>query len=282
MAVATKRPKLNGFVNRIKLIGIELEGGWDLAPRGEDIVKDGSVKFPATTPSSPGSIPLAATRALFESDMRRAVEALSRPSPELSGPQAGPQFKGEIVSKPMAVSKMPGWLAHAYPKYVNETCGLHVHMSFHYRVNYSRLMVPEFTHWMVNRLREWAEAEKLPADHPQWNRFDPTHPWTLQHCSHAYLGEGQVKATRKDYESRGKPHSRYTFINYCDGMHKTIEVRGMSMPETAEQAQRAIIAVLDATNSFLSKIRQREQSERVTVKARPESIQEFRTYLRAA
>src|SRR3990167_9747654 len=48
MAVTSKRPRLNGVVNRIKLIGIELEGGWDKCPAGEEIQKDGSVKFPGT------------------------------------------------------------------------------------------------------------------------------------------------------------------------------------------------------------------------------------------
>ena len=242
----TTRPKLHGLVSRVKLVGIELEGGWDQAPEGEALVRDGSVKFPPIID----------------------VES--------------PRYKGEVVSVPLPVDNFARWVQHAYPKYVNETCGLHIHMSFHYRINYARLMVPAFTGYMVGVIRAWAEQEDLPRNHSQWNRLHPTHPWTLQHCAHIYLGEGQVRMTRKDFESRGTPYSRYTFINYCDGQHHTIEVRGLSMPETPEVAIRAIIAVVDGTNRFLSKIKHREKPEHATIKERPESVQEFRSYSMAA
>ena len=40
-----KREILNGLTNRLHLVGIELEGGWDALVEGEVIVPDGSVKF---------------------------------------------------------------------------------------------------------------------------------------------------------------------------------------------------------------------------------------------
>ena len=253
MAVVSKRPKLNGFVDRVKLVGIELEGGWDTVPAGEHIEKDGSVKFP--------------------------------PSGELlvASPNSLPAYKGEITSKPLPISSITAWVSRVYPKYVNETCGLHVHMSFHHRINYSRLMTPKFTTWMVKTVREFAEREKLPDGHPQWPRVvNPNH----HHCAHLYLAEGQVRMTRKDYESRGKPYSRYTFVNYCDAQGQpprhTIEVRGLAMMDTADQATRGIMAVLHSTNEFLSKIREKERPERVAVRQREGSVQEFRSYLRAA
>lgn len=267
--VRSKRPKLNGLTNRIKQVGVELEGGWDTPPDGEHIERDGSVKFVQKTLSATFDQIVASQ--LTERPVDRPVTA-TIPVPPL---------KGEIVSRPMQPSKLAGWVAHAYPKYVNETCGLHVHMSFHYRANYARLMVPEFTPWMVQKIREFAEAEKLPKDHMMWNRLNPNHPWTKQQCAHLFLPE-QAKMTRKDYDSRGKPYSRYTFVNYCDGQHRTVEVRGLAMFDTAEVAVRAIMAVLNATNMFLSKIRQRERPERAVAKARPETHQEFRTFIRAA
>ena len=151
-------------------------------------------------------------------------------------------------------------------------------MSFHHRINYSRLMCPEFTLWIVGKVAKFAEDEHLPPNHPQWPRVKmANHP----HCAHLYLAEGQVKMAHKDYNSRGKPYSRYTFVNYCDAQHHTIEVRGLAMFETADVAVRGIMAVLNGTNEFLSKIRQREPVERVSVRAKSEVSQEFRSYLRA-
>lgn len=275
MVAISTRPKLNGFTNRIRLVGIELEGGWDQPPEGEVIERDGSVKFPQQP----------AVRASFEEpltspQLTAAQRALNRP---VTVTLPVPQMKGEITSKPIAVDKIAGWMTHAYPKYVNETCGLHVHMSFHYRSNYARLMTPDFTAWMVAKVRAFAEAEKLPSDHPQWERVkNPNHP----HCAHVYLGPAQIRMTRKDYDSRGKPYSRYTFVNYPAGQHNqagggTVEVRGLAMFDTAEVAIRAIMAVLNGTNEFLSKIRQRERPERAVVKPRPETHQEFRTFIQA-
>lgn len=277
MAAATKRPKLNGWLNRIRLVGVELEGGWDEPPKGETIIKDGSVKFATARPSP--------ARMAIEQLLDTTARPARRPAPEPPAPVVGaPAIKGEIVSKPLPVEKIPGWVKHAYPKYVNETCGLHVHMSFHLKLNYSRLMTPEYTTWMVDKLRAWAETEKLPTDHPQWRRFNPDDSWTLQHCAHVYLGDSQSKISRKDYDSRGKPYSRYTFVNYChnmqgeNGPRGTVEVRGLSMPDDHATATRAIMTVLDATNEFLSKIKQKERSERVVVRSKVTADQVFRSF----
>ena len=272
---------LNGFVNRLRLVGIELEGGWDTPPPG--YVRDGSVKFAQERP----------VRASFEDmvmelrrDTQRRVVAPARRAVEapVAVQMPVPAVKGEVVSNPLTVDQIEGWVRSVYPKYVNETCGLHVHMSFFHKLNYGRLMGGmAFTTWMVGKLRTWAEREGLPKDHPQWRRFDPDDPWTRQHCAHLYLGEAQARVTRKDYESRGKPYSRYTFVNYChdmpghDGPRATVEVRGLSMPDNPDTAIRAVMAVLDATNEFLSKIKQKERVERIRVQPKAVTEQVFRS-----
>ena len=291
-AAASKRPRLNGIVNRVKLVGIELEGGWDIVPKGEEIQRDGSVKFPAS-PAPSSRLPDSEIRRAHQSgristaDARRMLEenalAQMRAADQGIAP-SGPAYKGEIVSKPIPVEKIAPWVKKCYPTHVNETCGLHVHMSFHYRSNYARLMTPEFTPFIVGAVKAWAEAEDLPKDHPQWERvLKQNH----HHCAHQYLAEGQIKMTKKDYESRGKSYSRYTFVNYCAGQHNTagggtVEVRGLSMPANADMATRAIMAVLDGTNQFLSKVRQRDKPERVTVTPRPATDQVFQSFVRAA
>lgn len=291
MAVKSKRPRLNGVVNRVKLVGVELEGGWNAIPPGEEIQRDGSVKFPGF-PDGPSPRYLSdeqirnehARGRLTASTARRLLEEnlLLNQNPPTA--RTGPAVKGEIVSKPITIEKVTGWVTKCYPQHINETCGLHVHMSFHHRSNYARLMTPEFTPFIIAKVRAWAEAEQLPPDHPQWARIlKKDHP----HCAHQYLAEGQIRMTRKDYESRGKAYSRYTFVNYCAGQHNTagggtVEIRGLSMPATAEMALRAIMTVVNATNEFLSKTRDREKTEHVRVANRPGIDQTFRTFARAA
>lgn len=274
MAVKSRRPRINGVVNRINLVGVELEGAWQQAPPGERIEADGSVKIPGTY-----SINDAVAR--LRPDQ---LESLARQGMLPSGQ---PFTRGEVVSKPLSIEKIERWITACYPQMVNETCGLHVHMSFLRHINYMRLMCKEFaTQYIIEAVREWAAQEGLPKNHPQWNRLDPNHGWTLEHCAHLFLGDEQVKMKKKDYHSRGKAHSRYTFVNYCAGLHGaaktgtgTVEVRGLSMPPKPDQAVRAVMAVINATNRWLSKVRQRELAEKVHVTARPEAEMRYGSYI---
>jgi hypothetical protein len=203
--------------NRINLIGVELEGAWDKAP-AVLIVRDGSVKF-------------------------------------------DPPYKyiGEAVSQTFKpdTDDMANWVTAVYPNHVNETCGLHVHMSFKYIINYMRLMTPRFTDEIVKRIAEWAEDEKLPIKHPIWKRvMDKNH----QHCAHQYCGDHQIHSKTKDWHSRGQPHSRYTVLNYCFSLEnrKTVECRLLPMMETPDQAIRGINRICLVTNQFLAKMKDRE------------------------
>lgn len=235
--------------NRIHRVGIELEGGWDAVPKGMRVERDGSVIFP---------------------NAGQRVNALSGAIEVV-----GPKHIGEIPGPQdgLDISEVDAYIKKYYPKYVNETCGLHVHMSFKYLLNYQRLMTPDYTKEMIKKLLEWSESEKLPKKHPMWERLtNPNHP----HCAHIYLGDNQVKQTRKDFHSRGTAHSRYTAVNYCRAQHGTVECRLLPMMETADQACRAVHKVLDTTNKFLSKIRQKELKRQIAVKhGEPYTLNKF-------
>jgi hypothetical protein len=233
--------------NRIAAVGIELEGGWDKVPVGlrpESIIRDGSVIF-----NPPANQRL--TAAVLE-------RMDDRPIPSMKFPK----YIGEIPSPVLRVDAYEDWIRANYPQHVNETCGLHTHMSFKYRLNYMRLMTPEYTPYIVKGLKEWAEEEKFAKSHPIWVRLNKKdHP----HCAHVYLGDKQVAVDHKDFHSRGKPHSRYTFINYCwtqqaqrTGGPGTVECRGLPMMETPDQAIRAVSEVYRLTNKFLAMMKSRE------------------------
>jgi len=256
-----KRELLNGIVNRINLVGIELEGGWDKAVQGYEIIRDGSVKFDPP-------------QGRYDYNPRTGEREFV-----LTGGKTAPKYAvGEIVSgrTGMKIAAIEPWLTRCYPQHVNETCGLHVHMSFTNKLNYSRLMSQEYLDQMIRELRLWGEREGI-TDKRFWNRLDPNHPWTQQHCAHLFLGDKQALIRKKDYNSRGTSHSRYTFINFCEAQHHTVEVRGLTMFEDSATAYKAIMCVLDTTNRFLSKIRQRERKVAVSIQERPVSYEEIGT-----
>lgn len=271
-----KRPRIGGVVNRILRVGIELEGGWDIKVEGEHMERDGSVKF--DDPYSEVVVdPITRRKTLKD----RAVPI---PFPKYMD-------QAEVVSRPLAcdIEVIGEWVRRCYPQHVNDTCGLHVHMSFYNPLNYSRLMTEEYVHYMVRELGIWGRNEGLPPGHMLFNRLNPTHPWTLQHCSHVFLADKQAQVKKKDYNSRGKDYSRYTFINYPAAQHQTVECRGLPMfgtarqfttPEDAMLATRSIVAVIIATNRFLSKIRRREERHWAIVDLQPESHSEFGAFVR--
>jgi hypothetical protein len=205
--------------NRIRAVGIELEGGWHKLPPGiHQVEHDGSVRF--------GSADI--TR-------HRLTQV------------------GEIVSHPIEAKKeeprwteMEKWVAHNYPQAANGTCGMHVHFSFRSHMNYQRLMVPELTEETVRLLTKWAETEKLPQDHPLWSRLRGE----SEYCQRKFMAAEQSKQTRKNHARNGPGH-RYTMWNYCYGQHSTIECRLLPMMETSDQAIRAIHYLINLVNAFL-------------------------------
>jgi hypothetical protein len=234
--------------NRIKLVGIELEGGWSEALKTEYIVRDGSLNFDELVLKYQKE--LAAMPDNAPPEERKKLKLMV------------PKYIGEVVSKPMATSEIGPWLQTVWPKFVNKTCGLHVHMSFHYKLNYQRLMTPDYTTAIVAGLLEWAKKEDLPRKHPIWERLEKK---DHKHCAHVYLGDAQVKQKTKDWNSRGKEHSRYTAINYCAGQHGTVECRLLPMFDDPEQGLRAINEVLVITNRFLRDTAKKEKRLEATV-----------------
>ena len=252
MLPVRKRKLLDGHICRINMVGIELEGGWRTLPKGyRDVVHDGSVKFDAL-------------RVEIQNEllrMERAGTLTPTKQDELLG--RVPTYVGELVSKPLKPEEAREWVDLCYPHMVNDTCGLHVHMSFTSKLYYQRLMTPDFAEkWLIGEIRKWAKAKDFAPTHPIWERIDnPDH----RHCAHKYLGIAQATMDRKDYNSRGTKHSRYTAVNYCYAQHGTVECRVLPMFDTAKEANEAINVVVSATNRYLAKNRKREKSHQIIV-----------------
>ena len=207
--------------SRIYRVGVELEGGWDKLPqKGVVIVHDGSVRFPG-----------------------KIVD-----------------YIGEIPSPALEVSALPRWMGIFHPQHVNETCGMHVHMSFMSALCYARLMRPEYPATIIKYVEKWARAEELPAAHPIWDRL----AGKSRFCQHVFHADEQVSTVRKDHDQQ-RPGHRYTVMNYCFNTNGTMECRLLPMMEKAEQSIRAVQEIINITNAFLVVTAQKEKKVKVAI-----------------
>lgn len=206
--------------NRVRKVGIELEGGWiDVPPDVNKIIGDGSV---------------------FQ---RGQMIPKIPDGKKLRG-------MGELPSDPMEPAEVFDWIQENYPQVVDNTCGLHIHMSFTHRMHYQQLMIPEFQATILAEVKKWATHEKLPDTHTLWERLAGNSPY----CKHDFWPDLQAEVHEKDYDKRRRGN-RYTVLNYCYGRYKTLECRLLPMFATADQAVRAVKQIIRVTNASLAATR---------------------------
>lgn len=212
--------------NRIATVGVELEGGWATEPDRVSIGHDGSVSFPSA--------------------IRRNLAIV-----------------GEATSQPMAPIGLATWMRRAYPSHVNETCGLHIHLGFREssrELYYQWLMTPDYQDTLVATLQAWGVAKGFPPDHRLFHRLAGNNTY----CEHRFWPDAQARQERKNYTHSSSGH-RYTMVNYCYGLHKTLEVRVLPMFDAVEDAIEALHVVIDTTNNVLSKVATRERPVQDTI-----------------
>lgn len=228
---------------RIYRVGIELEGGWNKAPEGCKIDHDGSVQI---------QIPATCLEDLYTTAQIAAAKKMGT-NLEWKGLYKN-ILTGEIPSMVLAPSDFPAWMTKYYPNYVNNTCGLHVHMSFAHALHYQKLMTPAYTQKIIEHITKWAKEEGLPKSHPIWDRV----AGKSRYCQNKFFGDEQARKAGKDY-NREANGNRYTMVNYCFLLHNTLEVRLLPMFEGVDQAIRAVNAILDITNACLASSSTREK-----------------------
>lgn len=198
---------LEGTKCRVDYVGVELEGAWKLtAMPDKNIQRDSSV-FNDKAPNgyAIGELPI-----------------------------------GKV--KPSAIGKL---MRKYYPAMVNDTCGMHVHMSFNTLWYYGLLMVPEFQETMAEYLTRWAKQERFPESHYIYRRL----AGEVEYCKKEFDPDSQATTKRKDYD-HFRPGNRYTIVHYC-GRFNTIECRVLPMMQDVEQAIRGVHEVIRITNACL-------------------------------
>lgn len=187
--------------DRIHLIGIELEGAWATRPPG--FMHDGSVSIPP-------------------------------PTLGISW------YVGELPLPPMPPQCWQGPLHKYYPMDVNNSCGMHVHLSFKTARIYQQLMDKSYPATLLAYLARWGRQQELPRSHPLWARLRGT----VSYCGHTFSPDLQAQAPNKS-------GPRYAAVNYCHRLHGTLEIRVLPMMANADLAIAAISEVLRITNTYL-------------------------------
>jgi hypothetical protein len=220
----------------IKLVGVELEGGWASTPEGCEMGHDGSV----------GGLP------------------------------QGARQQGEIRSPALKLTEFEAWFRNAYPSYVNETCGLHVHFSFKKKEIYQQFMTEEYRHELFHRLCLWGQ-DKPTADVPKrfWDRMAGKNNYckvgpmvpelNLPAVKRAVKAEQDRLRRQADRQGEAAPalwtpeaqakassriDARYHAVNFCLGVHGTVEIRVLPMFPKVDVAWEAVQQLIEGTEAF--------------------------------
>lgn len=213
--------------NRIKAIGLELEGGWASgSPAANKVKHDGSVR----------NVP---DKFLI----------------------------GEVCSPPLdSMEDAAKWLSANYPQHVNESCGLHVHVSLA-NIHYSRLMNEDFNNCFLNAMEDFWSRFRSEKGFDQFrDRLDGQN----HYCQKVFRPEDQLWRKEQYGDRTGNnAHPRYSQLNYCFGRHGTMECRLFPCFPSVIHSIEAAKVFVTCINDFLATCAP-EKDLKVTVDIEPQ------------
>ena len=131
-----------------------------------------------------------------------------------------------------------------YPEKINRTCGLHVHLSFPTPGHYSAIMSERFENFLHARLMRYGRKKNFSPDGQFFQRLAGRNTY----CKSRYTDwRAMTQAT-----ANHKSEERYAFLNYCYGLHRTVEVRVLPAFSRPLSAIRAIQYTVETFEKFLS------------------------------
>ena len=125
---------------------------------------------------------------------------------------------GEVVSEPCRnIRDVVRFIRTRHPDEVNQTCGLHVHFSFHKPLFYGALMERDFQVFFFNEMEKW-----VFKFHPQNTHLQNRLYGRNQYCRREWL------ACRQVHPREMGTAPRYTQWNFPYAQHGTAECRGQT------------------------------------------------------
>jgi hypothetical protein len=162
---------------------------------------------------------------------------------------------GEVTSLPLPPGEVEKWILEHYPDSANHLCGLHVHVSFG-EENARGVMFcshPGFYPFFLKEMEKWGQRENLPKDSQFWPRLQGKNTY----CKKAFIPSVQVRRTGKEF---GNSHpqrpvkqggDRYCQLNFCWGLHGTIEARLLPTFPSAKTAVSGVKKVIGIFDEWL-------------------------------
>lgn len=162
------------------------------------------------------------------------------------------QCSGEISYHNSDPAELFKWMKRNFPSETNETCGMHIHVSFINNLLYMKLMEKAFFEFFLSRMREWGKAM---ADSGAMKDGD------LTNFQNRISDRNTYTSSSYEPDRQARPNSkngyRRSHLNYCYNLHGTIECRLMPMFSKFELAKDAVIVVAETMEEYLSKHRER-------------------------
>lgn len=149
---------------------------------------------------------------------------------------------GEIASPALPPAAMYEWIKREdrYPTYINDSCGFHVHLSTKTHNDYAALMHADFNTAFLENAESWATQKNYPVSHQYRKRLAGRNSY----CTRQFIPLQQ-------YFHKSKGYSRYTQLNYCAGVHKTLECRLFPMFEYREEASDCVRYYIEFVERWL-------------------------------
>lgn len=213
----------------INKVGVELEGGWR-------------------------------NRVFLDANIH---EDISLPIPEGYMPT---WHFGEIASKPLPPEKAVAWMLKHYPLDIpppvdGKSCGLHFHLSVHGDGEYNKLLSQTFYDTYLQGMGEVLKT--LDAGATDTVLFHQRLSGLNRFARRLYAPSRQVWCTQKD---SGRDAERRTLINYCHGLHGTVEFRLFPMFRDPAMSVLVLEATMSLVDAFLE-ARKGKHDRRVSRKA---------------
>ena len=156
---------------------------------------------------------------------------------------------GELISDPLNDEEsVIKWIKWGYEELSESPlcAAYHIHVSFKHINYYSQCMTKEFYEEFLKSIEQWAQDFPIRND-AFWDRLKGNN----KYCVNEFRAEKQVKCCNKD-EMR-KSDLRRTVLNYCFGLHRTIENRLFPTFKNVDTAISATLAYLNFIEGFLEK-----------------------------
>jgi hypothetical protein len=157
----------------------------------------------------------------------------------------------------LAFGKVLRWVYDHNPPFVNDTCGMHVHVSFKRPLDYARLADDSNTLKYINdRLKSWGNATllgKIRPSHPFWVRLEGGN----RYCKKEWHADKQMNA-------HARSNFRYTQLNFCYAEHQTLEVRTLPAFADPMLAADAVYTLVRSIEQYLREM-SRPREKRIVV-----------------